>query len=41
MKTGVYHALLLLKNDGGVASVGAATCECAPGYVKTSKCVQT
>lgn len=31
MKTGVYHVSLLLKDQGGMASVEAATCECAAG----------
>eukprot|EP00731_Ephydatia_muelleri_P024343 Em0016g614a len=34
MKTGVYHAYLLLESDAeGLASILAATCECVAGYV--------
>ena len=38
MKTGVYHAYLLLGSDAeGLASILAATCECVAGYVILSK----
>ena len=38
MKTGVYHAYLLLGSDAeGLVSILAATCECVAGYVILSK----
>ena len=34
MKTGLYHAYLLLESDSeGLASILSATCECVAGYV--------
>ena len=38
MKTGVYHAYLLLESDAeGLASILTATCECVAGYVYLNK----
>ena len=33
MKSGIYMVYILLGNEGGVATICLATCECAAGYV--------
>ena len=33
MKTGIYHVYILLRRNGDIGCVCAATCECAAGYV--------
>jgi len=33
MKPGLYHVYILLGREGEVATIHAATCECAAGYV--------
>ena len=33
MKQGIYDVYILLGNDSGLATIKAASCECAAGYV--------